>query len=264
MRNPQLLALAACAVTAAAIPFPFDIFQAPDPPRAIPESAPDNPKNFQPILDYDSDSCYNVPAVDAQGNVTQGLSPEHSTNTADCRNTPDLDNQNVYSRTRCNNGWCAYMYAHYFEKDVALEHSVGELAGHRHEWEEIVVFVKNGESKPAFVAASAHNDYDTKPASEVRFDGSHAKIVYHKGGIGTHSFRFANPSDDKIENAKGQWIRGALIDYNSWPSNQVRDKMAATFNGGGIKFKLTDGLFPEYLKKAASNKVAGFDPNKDA
>ncbi|WP_407900917.1 NPP1 family protein [Scytonema sp. NUACC26] len=26
-----------------------------------------------------------------------------------CRDESDLDNTNAYSRSKCNNGWCAYM-----------------------------------------------------------------------------------------------------------------------------------------------------------
>lgn len=86
------------------------------PPTALPQSASDADLTFQPVLDYDTDSCYNVPAIDAQGNLDKGLDNTYTTNTGDgCRTASYLDNQNVYARTRCNNGWCAYMYEHYFQ-----------------------------------------------------------------------------------------------------------------------------------------------------
>lgn len=50
-------------------------------------------------------------------------------NTDSCRDATDLDNNNVYSRSRCNNGWCAHLYEYYFEKDVALEQVCGVGAG---------------------------------------------------------------------------------------------------------------------------------------
>lgn len=78
-------------------------------PKALPESVPADHIKWQPVLDYDTDSCYNVPSIDAQGNTNPGLSSEHTTNTDGCRKPEFLDNQNVYSRRRCNNGWCAYM-----------------------------------------------------------------------------------------------------------------------------------------------------------
>ena len=61
-------------------------------------------------------------------------------------------------------------YEHYFEKDVGFQ-LLWKNFGHRHDWENIVVIVRDGEEQPAYVAASAHGGYETKPAGEVRFDG---------------------------------------------------------------------------------------------
>lgn len=85
------------------------IMKAPNPPVALRESASANEIKYQPVLDYDTDSCYNVPAIDSQGNVVEGLDYQFVSLTSDCRDTADLDNQNVYVRSLCNNGWCAYM-----------------------------------------------------------------------------------------------------------------------------------------------------------
>lgn len=78
----------------------------------------------------------------------------------------------------------AHVYAYYFEKDVAVQH-VSDVGGHRHDWEHIIVFVKDGKAK--IVACSIHKDYDTrKDMGSVRWDGTHPKIVYHKDGGSTH------------------------------------------------------------------------------
>lgn len=111
MPSAKITAVALLSAIATATALPSLSRRAPDPPRAIPQSANADELKFQPVLDYDTDSCYNVPAIDAQGNVCQGLDNTYTTNTKDCRDASDLDNQNVYSRKRCNNGWCAYMYA---------------------------------------------------------------------------------------------------------------------------------------------------------
>lgn len=120
----SLTILSLCTLTAAAVlpnirPQPFNrpfpqsstssIAAAVDPPSMIPESASSGEITFQPVLDYDKDSCYNVPAIDLDGNIVEGLPHEFVSNTEDCRDEADLDNQNVYSRARCNNGWCAYL-----------------------------------------------------------------------------------------------------------------------------------------------------------
>ncbi|KAI9155490.1 NLP effector protein 9 [Paramyrothecium foliicola] len=237
-----------------------------NPPAFIPEAATQNQIKYQPVLDYDTDGCYNVPAVDANGYVAEGRDHNEGGGPAsNCRDASDLDNQNVYVRTRCNSGWCAYMYEHYFEKDVGFQ-LLWKNFGHRHDWENIVVIVRDGEERPAYIAASAHGSYETKPGRDVRFDGTHAKIVYHKDGASTHAFRFANEGDDRIENHKGHWIRGALIDWNSFPSREVRDKMVNSFNSGGIKIKLADSEFAPNLAKSIDGKadVPGFNVNVDA
>jgi hypothetical protein len=116
----------------------------PNPPRALPASFTDQDFHYSPVMDYDTDSCYNVPAVgyDSSGNiaVAQGLPlGDHSTDC--CRDKSDLDNTNAYSRQRCNSGYCAYMYAYYFEKDVGAD-IVGDAAGHKNDWEHVIVWVK--------------------------------------------------------------------------------------------------------------------------
>lgn len=79
--------------------------QLPDPPAALDENAPEDTIKFQPVLDYDTDSCYNVAAIDKDGNVAQGLDTKGDI-TEGCREPKDLDNQNVYVRKRCNGDWC--------------------------------------------------------------------------------------------------------------------------------------------------------------
>lgn len=80
--------------------------------------------------------------------------------------------------------------------------------------------------------------------------------MYNKAGISTHDFRFANEKDDNpVENDKHVWIRGALIAWESWPSNDLRSKMLAAYNGGGIRCKIADDLIGGYLKKSAGDNV---------
>jgi hypothetical protein len=74
--------------------------------------------------------------------------------------------------------------------------------------------------------------------SDVRWLGTHPKIVYHKDGGLTHAFRFAKAADEKIENHKGVWFRGALVSYNGFPSTAIRDKLCAfDFDEATIAFK---------------------------
>ncbi|KAI0189249.1 secreted protein [Astrocystis sublimbata] len=193
-----------------------------DPPAALPSCATDADKRWQPVMDFDTDGCYNTPAIDGDGNVAQGLKCGGAKN-GNCRDESDLDNNNVYSRARCNNGWCAFVYGYYFEKDQTVDGSCG--VGHKNDWEHVIVWVKDGDDMPSYVGASAHGDYDVKAASDVRFQDTHAKIVYHQEGGLTHSMRFANEDDDNIENHKGEWFLGGLVGYNGFPSDDLRNTM---------------------------------------
>jgi chitinase len=217
----------------------------PEPPRALPQSATVGDLKWQPALDYDTNGCYNVPAIGPDGKIAEGLDNHNTTSSHLCRDQADLDNTNAYSRQRCNSGWCVYLYDYYFEKDVAVEH-VADAGGHRHDWEHIAVWVQNDQAK--YVAASAHGEYQIKPADEVRWDGTHPKIVYHKDGGSTHAFRFATANDEPPENHYGDWRRSTLVSYNGFPSG-IRDKLFA-HNFGGATIAIKDSEFAGNLDKA--------------
>ncbi|KAI0130203.1 necrosis inducing protein [Xylariales sp. AK1849] len=151
------------------------------------------------------------------------------------------------------------MYDYYFEKDVALQ-DVPFDPGHRHDWEHIVIFVQNG--VPKAVAASQHGGYETKAASDVRWDGNHPKMVSHKDGLATHCFRFANTDDDNIENATGEWFYGPWVSYNGFPSTSLRDTlMSHDFGSASIGIK--DASFQNQLENARKNFAPGFDSGVD-
>ncbi|PKS11152.1 hypothetical protein jhhlp_002913 [Lomentospora prolificans] len=226
------------------------------PPTALPQRATANDLRWQPSLDFDKDGCYNVPAIDAQGNLAEGLPHNWVSTSSDCRDASDLDNNNVYSRQRCNNGWCVYLYAYYFEKDVAIQYFLDP--GHTHDWEHIAVWVRDG--KAEYVGASQHGKFEIKPASQVRWDGEHPKMVYHKDGASTHCFRFANSADDAIENHKGVWFRGPLISWNGYPAG-IRDLLSA-HDFGSANFGLKESSYAGSLTRAKPSGIT-FDVNVD-
>lgn len=71
---------------------------------------------WQPALDYDTDSCYNTPAISPnwQWNEGQAVNPDVL---KWCRNANRLDRPQVYHRSKCNNNICGQMYDYYFETD---------------------------------------------------------------------------------------------------------------------------------------------------
>lgn len=222
---------------------------------ALPRSADDIDIKFQPILDFDSDGCYVTAAISPDGTTNPGRGAT-GTPQGQCRDPPQLENSNAYSRRRCNNGYCAIMYEHYFEKDQALGGSF--LGGHRHDWENIVVFTQG--NNVVRVAPSCHGGYD-QASNSFPLTGSRPYIVYHKDGASTHCFRFANNNDiASPENPKG-WFTPPLISWDRWSDINLRNKMLSTWNGG-VGPKLDDE-FGNSLQAAAGNGVPGFDPFVD-
>ena len=234
------------------IAFPGVAFAAP--PSALPANAEAAEKTYQPAFDYDTDGCYSSAAIGPDGTVNPGLNPTGALN-GNCRDASDLDNTNAYSRYKCNNGWCAYLYGLYFEKDQALPGV--SLGGHRHDWEHVVVWVQGGTAQ--YVSASAHGKYHTYSRSQVPWDstGTHPKVIYHKDGASTHCFRIAGFAEQP-ENHKGTWQFPPLVGWDNYPAG-LRDRLVA-HDFGSAQFGLRDGSFNGELSKA---KPAGitFDPN---
>jgi hypothetical protein len=223
------------------------------PPGALPANADGLDQTFQPAFDYDTDGCYSTPAIGPDGAINGGLNPSGALN-GQCRDASDLDNTNGYSRSKCNNGWCAIMYALYFEKDQAVAGS--GLGGHRHDWEHVVVWVQNNQAE--YVSTSNHGSFTVHTRSRLRFDGTHPKIVYHKDGISTHTFRAAGSGDEPPENHKGTWQYPPLVGWNRYPAG-LRDKLSA-YNFGSATLGIKDGQFNSHLAKAKPSGIA-FDPN---
>jgi hypothetical protein len=226
-----------------------------DPPLALPANADELEQTFQPAYDYDTDGCYPTPAIGPDGTVNGGLEPTGDLN-GECRDSWDLDSTNGYARSECNNGWCAIMYALYFEKDQAVAGS--SIGGHRHDWEHVVVWVQDGQAQAEYVATSAHGDFAVYSADQIQWDGTHPKIVYHKDGIGTHAFRPATTGDEPPENHYGTWQDPALVGWNGYPAG-LRDLLSQA-DFGSATFGLKDGTFTSHLAEAMPADIP-FDPN---
>lgn len=257
---PTIAGLSAIAIVMAS-PMPSNIqpstLTGRDVLQRLPEGSDPLEVRLQPLLDFDKDGCYNTAAIDPSGRTNPGKAAT-GTPEGKCRDRAQLDNSNTYSRKRCNNGYCAIMYEYYFEKDQAALGTYG--SGHRHDWENIVVFSKG--NQVVRVAPSCHGKYDHATNSFPRND-LHPLIVYHKDGAGTHCFRVANNNDvAHPENHFGQFYRSPLVGWNNWPNNGLRDKMLNAWKGG-IGPKLDDE-FSGALRAAAGNGVPGFNPDIDS
>jgi hypothetical protein len=226
-----------------------------DPPPALDWNAPSTDRSYEPAFDYDSDGCYPTPAIGSNGVIAPGLNTSGAIN-GSCHDAWDLDNVNVYSRSKCNNGWCAYMYGVYFEKDQAV-HGSG-LGGHRHDWEHVVVWVPDG-GWPTYVSASAHGNYNIRSRNDIPWDssGTHPKIIYHKDGAGTHAFRFAGFGEEP-ENHEKAWQYPPLIGWDGYPPG-FRDRLMSA-NFGSAQLDIRDSSFNGALAKAKPGNIP-FNPN---
>ncbi|GJN74727.1 hypothetical protein PCL_06801 [Purpureocillium lilacinum] len=234
-----------------------------NPPDPLPPRSTELDKMWQPSMDFDTDSCYNVPAIGPNGHIDRGRS-RHESNTEGCRDEYDLDHSNVYSRQRCNNGWCAYLYDYFFEKDIGDRICIG----HQYDWEHVVVWTKDG--KPRFGAVSQHGGWDARLWQDIPLDGeTHVKAVYNKDGlIGTHYMRWSKgATDEPPENHKGVWWRSDLISWNGFPDQELRDNLTA-YDFGDATMAIRDDQFAWQLERSVSgikSKLGDFvfDFNKD-
>lgn len=131
---------------------------------------------YRPRL-FINHGCEPYSAVDNQGNYSQGLRDSGSHN----GNCGSSNTGISYSRSACNSGWCGYMYAFYFPKDNGFPFP---SLGHRHDWEEVVVWVKNNQIQGA--AYSAHGDYQRDQSFSAQ--GNTVNVEYGIDGV-THSMR---------------------------------------------------------------------------
>ncbi|GGW86862.1 MULTISPECIES: NPP1 family protein [Streptomyces] len=217
----------------------------------LPSNAATFQNKYMPLFDYDGDSCFPAAAVDASGKLNGGLDNTGSI-TGGCR-TDHLGKANTYSQGWCKNGWCAYVYALYFEKDQTLNGA--DAFGHRHDWESVVVFQKEGEERPRYLAASRHGGYSTHPINEVPMDGNRVKIVYHKDGASTHAFRFAKSGETAVAWGNGGWDRPALVTMENMAKTPRDQLWNSTW--GKANFPLTGNL-QSNINKARPSAVPAF------
>lgn len=128
---------------------------------------------FKPTL-YIDNGCHPYPAVDEDGNTSGGLAPTGATD-GGC--TGSALGSQIYGRVVEYEGVWALMYSWYMPKD---EPSPG--IGHRHDWENAVIWVDDitsDSAKIVAISASEHSGYATYyPPSTDYYSGSTAKIKY--------------------------------------------------------------------------------------
>ncbi|KAG9251503.1 necrosis inducing protein [Emericellopsis atlantica] len=199
------------------------------------ESAPEIYLKFKPFLDVDT-GCVPFPAVDKDGNISGGLKAA-----GDISGQCSESEGQLYARGRNHDGKFAIMYAWYFPKDQAVH---GGGAGHRHDWEDVVVWLSSNSGDADFlgVATSGHGDYTKTKASDMKdsMDGSRPLIQYFSNGITNHELQ--------ITTAKGG--EQALIEWGALGS-KARAGLATSDAWGDAVMPMIDDNFKDKIAKAA-------------
>jgi hypothetical protein len=237
----------------------------PAPVAPLPQLTTALDKRFQPAIDFDTDVCFNVPAVDASGRISPAASTYATRPPASCRSASYRAQSNVYARSRCNNGYCGRVYSYFWQSDFS----------HAYDWESIIVWTtdQGASSTVVGVTRGVHGDWETRATSggQLRFvsdsSGEHVKMVFHYETLGfSHLWRFSKTDggDEPPENGTGQWLIQPLVSWNGYFSVAVRNSMS-NYDFGGANFDNKDARFANTLAAANASGIApGFNANLDA
>jgi hypothetical protein len=129
---------------------------------------------------YYKNGCVSSVAVDGDGNKSGGLKPTGNEG-GKCRDTNKMQTytrQITLDPKNFGGNTTAVMYAQYFLKDMG--NKAGKPGGHRHDWEEVVVFF-NAKGQATKAVASAHGGYkaiDRSPKYAGYWSGNRPKVAY--------------------------------------------------------------------------------------
>nr|WP_246767427.1 NPP1 family protein [Rhizobium leguminosarum] len=144
--------------------------------QGFPDSSADSLlKTFQPFLKVFT-GCVPFPAVDAAGNVSGGLKPSGAMEGHCSKNTGQ-----VYGRAEMFKGLCANMYAWYFPKEQPID-GPGNW-GHRHGWQNIIVWTEDCDSDSGVLAVSYSNRGHYKRDTSPHMEGTHPLVTYNSSFI---------------------------------------------------------------------------------
>lgn len=193
--------------------------------QPIPQNGKDFELKFQPTLKVE-DGCVPFPAVDVNGNTSGGLNPSGARNGGCSSSTGQ-----VYARYTTYNGVCAVMYAWYFPKDQVI-------AGHRHDWENAVVWLSACSTNAAILAVSYsdHAVYDKTTTPPV--SGFTPLVRYFTDGI----------TDHHLGSTTSVGGKQPLIDWALMPQ-AARDALTNT-DFGAANVSMKDANFTNNLAKA--------------
>lgn len=158
-----------------------------------------------------------------------GLAPTGSP-TGDCASSPGQ----IYSRSATYSDQYAIMYSWYFPKD-----SPASGLGHRHDWENIVVWLSEQSESASLlgVAASAHGEYATSTTPELEGDAPLIEYI---------SYFPVNHQLDSTESRGGQQ---PLVAWESLP--EAAQQALANTDWGDANVPFIEANFVNDLAEAS-------------
>ncbi|MDW6001291.1 NPP1 family protein [Vibrio mangrovi] len=225
--------------------------------QALPSSI--DAYSIAPVFDFDTDGCLPSAGISRSGQQNGGLKPSGGL-TSGCRNSGFLNLSNSYHRYACktsgSNRYCSHFYALYFLKDQILN---GVESGHRHDWENVVIWTTNG--RVTHGSYSAHGDLTTRPVSELDTNGKHIKFVYHKDGPLTHAIRFSKMGE-VAENPYGYFVTPDIVSwytmYGDNVSNSTLRQRLNDYDYGSANVPIKDSNFLNSLNEGKPNGYPTF------
>lgn len=216
----------------------------------IPASGHTEMARYAPLVKVDKNACLPASAVTREGQPNPGLAPFGGL-TSGCRAASEAaaGMANAYGRTACqvvsSDTFCAHAFAYYFPKDQFSLISIPGIGGHRHDFEHLVVWTKNGAMTHA--SASSHGTLKTKALTDIpspyRDQTFHA--VYVKHNVRTHGFRFARTGESGNFDARNGFSTLAVVAWDALPV-AARETLN-TYDFGVASIKLKDSRVLNFL-----------------
>lgn len=218
-------------------------------PQMIPSnSTGDLYKKYQPYL-YINNGCHAYTAVDLHGQLSSGVAVSDSASDSKVCSDPKMGQ--VYVRSGKYKKTFAIMYAWYFPRDRTWVAGMHNSAGHRFDWENVVVYLSSSKpnAKVIGVSPSAHGGYKKYTADVFHFhDKTHPMVGYGQPADHVRNHQLLKADSGEL---------GTLQPMVSW--EMMNDQMRAAMNLPGAFDGCTSGVrdqdFGRFLE------MAYLDPN---
>ena len=228
------------------------------------------------VFDFDRDSCLASSPIIQDGTdykANEGLDVKNTGGLSDnCSYVDQLASADVLYKNVCavtphsiTESYCAQVFAIYTVKDMS-----GKSAGHAHDLEHVVLWMKNG--KVDEVGTSAHDGLTNKivrlfPRLSRYSDKPNYNsftVVYHKDGGTTHALRPSKSAELKeyettynleaAENPTERWFTPNIVNVDSSIVPDTYKAVVKNGDWGSAKLKIKDD---ETVRKFLNSKLPG-------